>query len=316
MADLTVAASAKSVRQLFDTARSQFTFESQSASDVPIGPLRLGYGVKLHLENGTLELRDDGAFAVRELDIKWDVLRASVGFDIPAFCVGGFCVIPNPFGGCLVRVPRICLFERDPDISLSLDLSQLITSELSLRARPVTRYWTNPARTAAMSWLDAQEVQVANEWRLYLDDVDVDIDVFDVAEIVADLIEGAITEAVDAVLAPLPQWARDVFRSMLGGVAHLMREVLDIGDDIGEWLSDRLGVQLGLFGLLQDALANFFADRVPLARVEDPFQILQAQPPAVPAAALIPVKVPLTELTSTVTADELTLTATIGEQPI
>src|SRR5205807_5873350 len=106
-----------------------------------------------------------------------------------------------------------CLFERDADIAFTLDLSRLVTSELSVRAGTRTRYWTNPARTAAMSWLDAAEAGAANEWRLYLDRVLVDVDVFDFADSVADLLERAVGDAIDELLGPLPAWAKDLVRA-------------------------------------------------------------------------------------------------------
>ena len=54
--------------------------------------------------------------------MKWDTLSVGVGFDIPEICVGGWCIIPTPFG-CALRLPKICVFSDDPDIDITLDLS-------------------------------------------------------------------------------------------------------------------------------------------------------------------------------------------------
>ena len=60
---------------------------------------------------------------MKELDIKWDRLNLSLGIDIPEFCIPGVCLIPNPFGGCLLETPPICLFSADPDIQIVLPLA-------------------------------------------------------------------------------------------------------------------------------------------------------------------------------------------------
>jgi hypothetical protein len=87
--------------RLFDGIRDGAKLDE--ADSVDFGPFTAGYDVKAHLEGGTIDLRSDGTIALNELDIEWDVLHFFAGIDIPEICVGGFCIIPNPFGGCLVR---------------------------------------------------------------------------------------------------------------------------------------------------------------------------------------------------------------------
>jgi hypothetical protein len=305
MSHLTIAVSESAFKKVFAGIRDAFTF-SHSRSRT-FARFTASYEVAFHLEGGTVDFRDDNTIAIKELDIKWDTLKLTLGFDIPEICVGGFCIIPKPFGGCLVRAPRYCIFSANPDVSLTLDLSGLITSEVSLTVRPVTKYRIDPGRTAAMSDLDAEDAGVPNKWQLFLDTVTVDVDVFDVADIVGDLIENAVDSVVNGALGPLPQWAKDLVLTILGPLDDVVRAILDIPDDVGEWLSDLLGVSLGLFNTITNAVADHFARKKPL-EFEDPYPILDAKP----TVPLIPVKIPIRDLTVRVNTDEMVLEAKVG----
>ena len=304
MSHFTVAASERAFRELFSVLRDSFTFSSSDSAD--FGPFSASYSVALHLEGGTVDLRNNNTVSISELDIKWDTLTAGIGFDIPEICVGGWCIIPNPFDGCLVRLPRVCLFSADPDVSISLDLSGIVTSEVSLTAAPVVNYRVDPARLPGMSDLDAEDADIPNLWQVFIDPVTVDIDVFDIADIVGDLLEDAVDAVIDGLLGPLPGWAKDLIRAILGPVIDLIRAILDLPDDIGEWLSDLLGVSLGLFNIIVNAVADYFAAQNPIVQFEDPYPILPA------SGGLIPVKIPVRNLTVQVDDDEMTLGADVG----
>ncbi|MGC1511090.1 hypothetical protein [Ketobacter sp.] len=305
MAHLTVASSENAVIKLFEGIRDNFSVDQSDSAD--FGPFTAGYEVAFHLEGGDVDLQSDNSIVVSELDIKWDKLRVFAGIDIPELCIGGFCIIPNPFGGCLVRAPRICIFDDDPDIGIDLNLNGLLTSEISLAAKPVLKYYVNPARPPAMNWLDAEDAGLANHWQLFIDPEWVDIDVFDWSDIVGDLLEDALDNAIDGLLFFLPGWAKDLIRAILGPVIDLVRAILDIGDDIDEWLSDLLGVSLGLFDLILTLVADHFAKQYPLLEIEDPFPVIPYQ------AGLIPVKLPIETLAVTITDDEMILTADVGD---
>lgn len=304
MAHMTIASSEDAVTKLFEGLRDNFHISESDSVD--FGPFTAGYEVEFHLEGGDVDLQADNSLVVRELDIKWDKLRVYAGIDIPELCIGGFCIIPSPFGGCWVRAPRICVFDDDPDIGIDLNLNGLLTSEISLAAKPDLRYLIDPARPVGMSWLDAEDAGLANKWALFIDPEWVDIDVFDWADIVGDLLENALDNAIDDLLGFLPGWAKDLIRAILGPIIDLVRSILDIGDDIDEWLSDLLGVSLGLFDFIITVVADHFASKFPLLKIEDPFPILPYQ------NGLIPVKLPIESLTATFTDDELVITADIG----
>ena len=164
----------------------------------------------------------------------------------------------------------------------------------------------DPARPAGMDYLTAQDLDLANKWQIFIDPESVDIDLFDFADIVGDLLEIALDNAIDSLLGFLPGWAKDLIRAIFGPIIDLIRAILDLPDDIGEWLADLLGVSLGLFNLITTAILDFFAAMFPIAEFEDPFPILPA------SGGLIPVKVPIEDFTVSVTADEMIAEANVG----
>jgi len=303
MADMTVAASEAAFIEFFNHIRDQFQFEADDS--VNLGPFTAGYELDIRLKNGSVDLRDDNTVRVAELDIDPVVLRGFVGIDIPEQCIGGFCIIPTPFG-CVLRAPRICIFEDNPDIGLDLDLGPFLRSEVSFIGGLRTRYFINPDRPAGMDYLDAQDAGLQNMWQILLDPESVDLDLFDFSDIAGDLLEIAIDNAIDGLLGFLPGWVRDFIKSLFGPLIDLVRAILDLPDDLGEWLSDVFGVSLGLVNLIADTILNYLANENPLTEFEDPLPILEA------SGGLIPVKVPITDLQVRVTNDEMIAEANIG----
>ena len=300
MPHLRVAASEAAFKKLFAKVVEKFVFEKADSKD--LGPFTAGYDIKFHLENGSVDLRPDGTVQVKELDIKWDRFNLSLGIDIPERCIPGFCLIPTPFG-CLVEIPSICVFSANPDIQIVLPLSNgVITSEISITGRLLTRYHVNPDRPAGMDQWDAQlpDPPLNNTWQLFLEPQFVDVDLIDVADTVGDLLDDAIETAIEALGIP------DVIADLLGR-SWISCGLLDIGDDIQEWLEDLLGVSLGLENIIGQALIEHFVTDEPLFELEDPYPILeeapnpndkQGQPPL---PKLVPVKLPIRDLTVSTT---------------
>jgi len=302
MSDITLAASESAFNTLFGQLRDAFT---ESASDSgSFGPFTASYSVAFHLENGSVDLRGNNTIKISELDIVWDTLAVTLGIDIPEQCVGGWCIIPTPFG-CALRVPKICIFSDNPDLLIPIDLSGLLRSEVSLVASLRTGYFVDPARQPWMDYVDAENAGVPNKWQLFVDPQTVDVDVFDIADIVGDLLEHAIDAAIDTLLGFLPGWARDLIKSLFGSLIDLVRDLLDIPDDIGEWLQDLLGTSLGLLNVIATAILDYLL-KDPVWSFEDPFPILDA------AGGLIPVKIPVANLAVHVTDDEMVVEANVG----
>ena len=310
MSHMTVAVSERGVKKLFETARDKFSFSDSGSGS--FSGFSASYSVAFKLQDGTVDLRDDNTIKVSELDIKWTTLQLGLGFDIPEICIGGWC-IPMPWPIPDICLPKICVFSDNPDIAISLDLSSIITSELSLTASPVIKYRVDPGRTPVMTDLDAEDAGVPNKWQLFIDPITVDIDLFDVADIVGDLLENAVKNVVDGLLGWLPGWAKDLILAILGPIIDLIRAILDIPDDIGEWLSDLLGVSLGFFNFIVNAVADYFAAKNPLYEFEDPFPIEFVDSlPFSPPIPLIPVKIPIRDLSVSINDVEMVLAANVG----
>ncbi len=314
MEHITIAGSENTFKIIFDSIRDNFQFIK--ADSVDFGPFTAGYSAEAHLEGGTVDLRADNTVQVKELDIKWDKLDLNLGIDIPEICVGGFCILPNPFGGCLIRAPRVCIFDSDPDINITLPLGGLITSEISVTGSLLTKYFINPARPGGMNDWDAQDFDpsLANHWQLFLDPQFLDVDIFDIADIVGDLLENAMNAAVDNLLGFLPGWARDLIKAILGPVIDLIRGILDIADDIQEWISDLLNVSFGILDFILQLVADYFAKENPLHQIEDPYPILEAAPNPNSGSPLmlVPVKIPIRDLKVFNDDHEMVLTGNIG----
>lgn len=314
MAHLTIAANEKTFTALFEAIRDNFHFSRSDSAD--FGPFTASYAAQAHLEGGSVDLRSDNTVQIKELDIKWDQLDLTLGIDIPEICIGGFCIIPIPFDGCLLRAPRICIFSADPDISLTLPLGGLITSEVSITGSLLTRYDVNPARPAGMNDWDAQDQNpsLANHWQILIDPQFVDVDLFDIADIVGDLLENALDFAIDNLLGFLPGWAKDLIKAILGPIIDLIRAILDLGDDIQEWISDLLNVSFGLLDIILQFVADYFAKDNPIHEIEDPYPMLPAASNPNPGfpPVIVPVKVPIRDLRVFNDDVEMVLEANVG----
>ena len=314
MPHLRVAASEPAVKKLFAKVVDKFVLEDADSAN--LGPFTAGYDIKIHLNNGSVDLRSDGTVQVKELDIIWDRLDLSLGINIPEFCIPGFCLIPDIInGGCAVEIPPLCVFTADPDIEIVLPLGGgIITSEISITGRIQTRYHVNPDRPATMDQWEAQvpDPPLYNTWQLFLDPQFVDIDLIDVADTIGDILDEAIEAAIEALGIP------DIIADLLGSIVDLVRALLDIGDDIQEWLENLLGVSLGLENIIGQALIEHFVTDEPLFEIEDPFPILdkaanpnnkEGQPPL---PELVPVKLPIRDLTVSNNDVELIIEGNVG----
>jgi hypothetical protein len=314
MPHLTVAANETAFITLLNAIRDEFVYEDTFSATT--GGLTASAHIKIHLANGSVDLRGDGTVQVSELDIKWDALDLSLAFDIPEQCFGGFCIIPTPFG-CALEFPEVCLFSDNPDLAITLPLGGF-TSEASLTGSLQPVYFVNPDRPAGMNDWDAQDAQppLNNEWRIHLVPQFVDVDLIDLADTVGDILEAAVNTLVDDALSFLPGFIRDIIKGILGSAIDILRLVIDIPDDIGEFLEDLLNVNLGLINSIGAVLIAYLSKDNPLARLEDPYPILEAaanpndSPPGPPQ--LVPVKVPIRDLTVSNNDVEMILTANVG----
>lgn len=301
MSHITVAASANAFVQLFNKIRDKLKLsKSDSAS---FGPFSASYSVAMHLEGGTVQLNANDTVEVKHLKIVWDTLKVQVCFNLPGFCIGGWCIIPDPWNGCLVGVPKICI---GGPICVPVDLSGLVSEVNDLKANLKAVHFVDPARPSGVTDLDAELAGHSNKWRIFLNPVFVHVDPIDIPATIANVIEDIVKNAIESMFPVLPGFIVDALLAAIGPILDLFKGLLGIVGDINDWLTDLLMNGFDLLGFIETAITDYFASQTPIYEFEDPYPILDATP------ALIPVKIPIRNLASHVNSKEMTVTADVG----
>jgi hypothetical protein len=247
--------------------------------------------VKFRLENGNVRFASDGTIKIDELDIDWDRLFVQFDFDINTICTPRICLPDWLGGGC---TPRWCFFEGSPDFSIPINIPAVFNSEVSIDVRPKAYYGL---------------ATPSNKWLIVLEPVGpVDIDIIDVADTVGDILDNAISAAVAALGIP------DFVADILGSMVDVIRDLLDIADDVGEWIKDlvfqTLGIELGIDNLI----FNWLTDTFDLPVTDDPIRVtLPPLPAGIGPAGGCPISVAVTYLEASVDAAEMVLGADLEE---
>lgn len=301
MSHLTLAASDHAFEELFKLARDGFTFaKSDSAS---FGPFSASYSVKLHLEKGSIHLNDDGTVEIDALDVVWDTLTLEVCFNFPGFTIPGFCIVPDPWNGCLVGIPDIPI---GGPICVPLNLSGLVSEISKVRAHLKAKYFIDPGRLPGWTDLQAEFAGKPNKWQIFIDPDFVSVDPIDVPATIGNLFENLVEQAIKDLLPSwLPGWVKDLLMALLQPVVDIVKAVLDVFDSVEDFLQDLIGEKLDLLGQIETAVADYFANKYPIWKFEDPYPILTDGP-------LIPVKIPLRNLKADVNSKEMIVTGDIG----
>lgn len=298
MSHITIAASAKAFQALFNEVETNFNFSKSDSAN--FGPFSASYAVGVKLSGGTLTLNNDNTMELQDVDIIFTPLDFKVCINLP--CIPSFCVIPDPWNGCLVGFPGFCFGSVCADLNLSGVTSQIT----DLKASLLPKYYVDPARLPGWTDLDAELNGHSNQWQIFIDPVWVNISPIDVPATIDNLLKNAIENAISNALSGLPGWMVDIIMAFLGPIIDLITSLLDITTSIAEWLSNLLGNAFGLLGILETAIADYFASKYPLFPFEDPFPILKA------AGGLIPVKIPIRNLTATINSSEMIVQADVG----
>jgi len=303
MSNLTVAASATAFERMFALVRDNLSvLKTDNGS---WGPFTWTYTVQFHLQGGTLQLNNDDTVEVKHLDVVWDQLKFQICFNLPGFCVGGWCIIPDPFDGCWVSLPKICI---GGPICLPLDLSGLVSEVDDLKANLVAKYFTDPTRPPGVSDLTAEFLNKSNQWQVFLNPVFVDVLPIDVPATIANILENLFKQAIQNIFSWVPDWAWSLIWAVLGPLLDLLKTILGIAEDIQNWVEDLINKIFNLVAVIETAIAQYFASQNPLFQFEDPYPILDGAPSHNP----IPVKIPFRNLAAHVNAREMVVTADIG----
>ncbi|WPP52763.1 hypothetical protein [Catalinimonas niigatensis] len=285
-AHLTVALSEDTFARIFRTIQSNTTFHitgERTIANGGLGKVIADVDIKFRLNNGSISFANNNIINIDELDIQWDKLSVRFRFDIREICTPKVCV---PFTD--ICTPQWCIFEGDSDFDIPLNIPAIFTSEVSITASPKVYYGTAPL----------------TQWLVYLDPGPVDVDLIDVSDTVGDLLDNAIETVVDALGLP------DIVEDILGVFSDVIRTLLDVGDDVGEWISDLIFNTLGISVGISELIAGNLADKSPLLKLPDPLIIMPTEtgPPLLPA-----VGIPIEFLGAEVNTDELILTVDIKE---
>jgi hypothetical protein len=302
MSDITIAASANAFEELFKAIRDHFHFHKSDSAN--LGPFSASYNVAGHLEDGNIQLNNDNTIEVTDVDIVFDTLTVQLCFNLPGFCVGGFCIIPDPWNGCLVSFPGFCI---GGPICAGIDLSGLVSELRDFKASLLAKYFIDPGRLPGWSDLDAEFNGKSNKWQIFVDPVWVHLDPIDIPATVDNLIDNAVKNAINNLIPGwVPGWAKDLLWAIIGPILGLVKSILGIVGEIAEWLSDLLGNTFDLLGFLETAIADYFASQTPIYDFEDPYPVLDA------SGGLIPVKIPIRDLKAVVNSAEMIVTANVG----
>lgn len=303
MSHVTVAASAKAFELMFQLVRDNLKLAKAGGGS--FGPFTASYSVAVHLEKGSIQLNNDDTVEIQNLDVIWDSLDVKVCFNLPGFCVGGWCIVPDPFDGCWVSLPKKCI---GGPICMDLDLSGLVSKVRDIKANLNPKYFIDPARPAGVSDLTAEFLSKSNKWQVFLHPAWVHVDPIDVPATIANLLETKFKKAIQDAFAWIPDWAWPLLWALLGPLLDLLKSILGIAEAIEDWVANLLNNVLDLVGWLETIIADYFANQYPLFDFEDPYPILDGAPSHNP----IPVKIPIRNLASHVNSKEMTVTADIG----
>jgi hypothetical protein len=302
MSHVTLAASANAFEQLFKAVRDNFSFGKSDSAN--FGPFSASYAVAMHLDNGSIQLNDDDTVEIKHLDIVWDTLKVQVCFDLPGFSIPGFCIVPDPWNGCLVGFPGITI---GGPICAPLDLSGLVSEISDVKASLTPKYYVDPARLATWSDLDADLAGHPNKWRIFIDPVWVHVDPIDIPASVGNLLENIVHNAIDNMIPGwVPGFVVDLIWALIGPVLDLVKALLGIVGSIEDWLSDLLGNTFDLLGLIETAVADYFANQYPIYEFKDPYPVLPA------SGGLIRAAIPIRNLAAHVNSKEMSVLADVG----
>lgn len=143
-----------------------------------------------------------------------------------------------------------------------------------------------------------------NQWHIHIDPQTIDVDLFDFPDIAGNLIENTLSNAIRAIIPG--GFVRDIILAIIGGIADFIRFLLDIPNEIDEWLSDLFNVSFGLLDFIGTLVLDFFSTCNPIYRIDDPFELLPA------SNGLIPVRIPLRNLSVRVNDAEMVAEVDIG----
>ena len=176
-----------------------------------------------------------------------------------------------------------------------------------IKAHLVPKYFVDPARLPTWSDLDAEFAGKSNKWQIYIDPDWVSVDPIDIPATIGNIVENVLKAAIENLFPSwLPGWAKDLIWAFLGPLLDLLKSILGFLDNFEDFLQNLLGNTFDILGFIETAVADYFANKYPIYEFEDPYPLLPQ------SGVLIPVKIPLRNLTATVNTNEMIVLADVG----
>jgi len=233
--------------------------------------LQFGVAGAIHIAGADgVDFEDGDTFWLDELEIAWDKLVLRLGFDIPTVRVGGFCILrlddilPWESNDCVWELPETDLFGADTDIGpLVIDLGPIVSyvvTEVSGRFR-------------------ISGVSEGGTLKLKVHKQSIDVDPISIQDTFGKLpaiLQAAIVAAgAKYVTANPPAFAIDLALGILGfpSLTELLLDILDIGDDLQEWLTRWLNVEIGLPNVLEGLITTAVLKKT-MFDIPDPYSLL------------------------------------------
>lgn len=267
MSDVTFAVNQQTFKEVFNKVYPSLKLPFDGSNVV--GLIWFGVDGEIHIEGaGDIDFEDGNTFLLKELEIGWDKLILRLGFDIPTIKIGKFCLIRMPkdapfaAGECLVEFPGAVLFSAEPDLGpVKLNLNAIvpyIVTEIS------GRYQIGIRKDGGYQ-------------KVYADPQAIDVDPISISDTFGKLpalVQAAVAAASAQLLKMVPEvWMVDIVMGFLGfptASAYLL-DLLDIHDDMEEWLMDVLNVSIGIDNLLYQVIFDEMLKKSELFKIENPY---------------------------------------------
>ncbi len=293
--DLIAAIHESNVNKLFREARENLNYVMEV--DESNGSWRIYGNIIFDVPRGNIEFVPGSADFVRldEVDIRWDI-NLTMRITIPDISIPSVCV-PNPCNG-EICTPEILLIPSQ-NIYIPLDLPP-ITSEVSGDGMII------PELANCSDYHEDCSERTEKIWilKLQLNPLTADIDLIDIADTFGDFFESASQAVLEELFGPVG----DVIYTVIGEpIEWLIRNVLDILDDISEFFFRLLSDTLQLHSIFADFLEEL-TGKIVLDDFDNEYEILSAKE----EDSSPPVTVKISDVELDITGDkELTLGVTV-----
>jgi hypothetical protein len=344
MSNVTIAANVKALNEVFADLATKINSLPPISKGGSIGPFSANFELGFLVSNiANVISLSPGGININNLEITYKPLSLTISIALPTIQIGGGCIIPNPFGGCILSIPTMTIIPPNTSIDASIDLGGIFASSISgefsitptkqvlqakgsltpheAHATPDTSndilnnfesiissnlpFLPSSVVTAiANIFVPFVKDDLADKWLFHLDDIWVNLNLIDIGDTVVNILD-LITQAILSFL-DIPSFVAGLVEDLLQPIFKLIGEALDIGNDIVNWLSNLFQTSFGLINILTTYLSNVIFAMWPVFKFEDPFPILPA------SGTLIPILVPIEKVAIAISApQEVVISANI-----